>query len=488
MNIKRALISVYNKEGLEDFARFLYENNVEIISTGGTADYLEKKGIVVTRISDYTGFDEILDGRVKTLHPKLFGGILAKDSNKDHEKQLIDNNINKIDMVVINFYPFENIAENTSKEGELLENIDIGGFALLRAAAKNYRDVIPVVDPIDYKHIVDSIEECGDFPLHERRKLALKSFYMASKYDSNIHKVFSELFASEKYEHEFFEILGMLRYGSNPLQEAMLMKFAEKNSIFDYLENLTKHKSPTLRIIKDIKLCYKVASKTEDEILMYTKKGINVFTYYKPSNEDINKIINMKEKLRGGILYTDREELIKEFKDSKLDGVLTSKELEIDNFITYKTMVFKMKKQDFDMDYEFFIDDDLVVKQEVIKLNPDLSEYEKIGFEIAKIHKSDTIVYLRDNKIYSGVQSLLNRNIAVDILPHIVTEAEDSITGGTVIFDSPINTDYVIEKLELWDIEKVILPPALPKDEKYIEMLKEKGINVIVTAKRYHRY
>ncbi|MFN3328960.1 MAG: IMP cyclohydrolase, partial [Fervidobacterium pennivorans] len=186
MNIKRALISVSDKTNIVEFAKQLVERGVEIISTGGTANLLQKEGIPVKQVSDVTGFPEILGGRVKTLHPKIFGGILADLSDKDHIKDLQHNNIDPIDMVVVNLYPFDNVQKKTRDEDTLIENIDIGGVALLRASAKNHRNVIVVCDPSDYDKIIKSIDQCGDVTLHDRRMFALKAFYYTMKYDSTI--------------------------------------------------------------------------------------------------------------------------------------------------------------------------------------------------------------------------------------------------------------------------------------------------------------
>ncbi|ABR31390.1 IMP cyclohydrolase [Thermosipho melanesiensis] len=199
MNIKRALISVSNKSRIVDFAKKLEEFGVEIISTGGTAKLLEENGIRVKRVSKITGFPEILGGRVKTLHPKIFGAILAKFDNKEHLRDLSENDIVPIDMVVVNLYPFEKVAKETRNEETLIENIDIGGVSLLRAAAKNYRDVVVISDPEDYEKVIRSLEECGDVPLQKRRIFALKAFYRTMKYDAEIHSVLSELFASENF-------------------------------------------------------------------------------------------------------------------------------------------------------------------------------------------------------------------------------------------------------------------------------------------------
>ncbi len=205
MNIKRALISVSDKAGLVEFAKNLVDRGVEIISTGGTAKLLSDAGIPVRQVSDVTGFPEILSGRVKTLHPKIFGGILADLGDKSHVKDLRDNFIEPIDLVVVNLYPFDEVQKKTRDEDVLIENIDIGGVALLRAAAKNHRNVVVVCDPADYDKVIKSIDLCGDVQLHDRRMFALKAFYHTMKYDATIHRVLSELFASEKFEHMTFE-------------------------------------------------------------------------------------------------------------------------------------------------------------------------------------------------------------------------------------------------------------------------------------------
>jgi phosphoribosylaminoimidazolecarboxamide formyltransferase/IMP cyclohydrolase len=200
MNIKRALISVSDKRGIVEFTRELRKRDVEIISTDGTANFLENEGIKVTKVSELTGYPEILEGRVKTLHPKIFGAILAKYGNRKHMKELQENDIKFIDLLVVNLSPFEEIAKNTRNEEKLIEYIDIGGVALLRAAAKNYRDVVVLTDPDDYEKVIKSLDECGDVTLHMRRIFALKAFYRTMKYDAEIHSVLSELFASKEFE------------------------------------------------------------------------------------------------------------------------------------------------------------------------------------------------------------------------------------------------------------------------------------------------
>lgn len=182
--IKRALISVSDKTGIVDFARKLEKLDIEIISTGGTAKTLKEAGIKVTNVSDITGFPECLDGRVETLHPRIHGGLLAVRDNEDHMRQMKELGIEPIDMVVINLYPFKKTIEKPGVTlAEAIENIDIGGPAMLRASAKNYKYVTVVIDPSDYETILEEIKENGEVSYITKLKLAQKVFEHTSQYD-----------------------------------------------------------------------------------------------------------------------------------------------------------------------------------------------------------------------------------------------------------------------------------------------------------------
>ena len=170
--IKRALISVFNKEGILDFSKFLSENGVEIISTGGTYKHLKDNGLKVTEVNEVTNFPEMLDGRVKTLHPIIHAGLLALRDNEEHMDTIKERNIDTIDMVIVNLYPFfEKVRENLSFE-EKVEFIDIGGPTMLRAAAKNFQDVVVISDVADYEAVMNEIKETGDVSYALRKKLA----------------------------------------------------------------------------------------------------------------------------------------------------------------------------------------------------------------------------------------------------------------------------------------------------------------------------
>ena len=226
--IKRALISVSDKDGIVDFAKGLKKFGIEILSTGGTAKLLAERGIEVTEVGDYTGFPEMLDGRVKTLHPKVHGGILGRRDLPEHVKAMQEADIPPIDMVVVNLYPFAaTIAKPNCALGDAIENIDIGGPTMVRAAAKNYQHVAVVVDPKDYKTLLSEMDVTGGIIGGDTKfNLAKKAFSHTAEYDSNISNYLTAIDSRGRREG-FPEKLNMnftkvqeLRYGENPHQNA----------------------------------------------------------------------------------------------------------------------------------------------------------------------------------------------------------------------------------------------------------------------------
>jgi phosphoribosylaminoimidazolecarboxamide formyltransferase / IMP cyclohydrolase len=192
MKIERAIISVSNKEGLGDFAVFLKKQGVEIISTGGTKKYLDQLGIDPLEISRYTGFPEIMDGRVKTLHPRVHGGILNIRDKKEHQDAMKDLDIKNIDLIVVNLYPFREVVAKGCTFEEAIENIDIGGPSMIRAAAKNFSFVTVVVDPADYPRVMEDFQVNNGRVSEELRfYLAKKVFTLTSEYDLAIHNYLS---------------------------------------------------------------------------------------------------------------------------------------------------------------------------------------------------------------------------------------------------------------------------------------------------------
>ena len=193
--IERAIISVTDKAGVVDFAKSLSRFGVEILSTGGTAKAMREGGVTVKDISEYTGFPEMLDGRVKTLHPKVHGGLLGMRDNPEHVKMMQEHGIQNIDLLVVNLYQFE---KTVAKEGvtleDAIENIDIGGPAMLRSSAKNFRDVTVIVDPADYEVVLKEMEESGGATsLETRYRLARKVFNLTHQYDGAISRYLSKV-------------------------------------------------------------------------------------------------------------------------------------------------------------------------------------------------------------------------------------------------------------------------------------------------------
>jgi phosphoribosylaminoimidazolecarboxamide formyltransferase/IMP cyclohydrolase len=225
--IKRALISVYDKTGLEGLAKGLHEAGVEIVSTGSTAARIAEAGVPVMKVEKLTGFPECLDGRVKTLHPKVHAGLLADRRNPDHVQQLEDLHVEPFDLLISNLYPFRETVASGAAPDEIVEQIDIGGPAMVRAAAKNHQSVAVVVDPEAYDQVLDAARR-GGFELEERKRLAAKAYAHTAAYDVAVASWFASVYAPDT-ETRWPDVIGavrsrksVLRYGENPHQEAAL--------------------------------------------------------------------------------------------------------------------------------------------------------------------------------------------------------------------------------------------------------------------------
>ncbi|HEX7860645.1 MAG TPA: bifunctional phosphoribosylaminoimidazolecarboxamide formyltransferase/IMP cyclohydrolase [Verrucomicrobiae bacterium] len=241
MKIQRALLSVFDKTGLVPFAKVLADAGVELISTGGTAKALREAGLTVKDLSEHTGFPEMLDGRVKTLHPRVHGGLLYIRGNSSHEAAVQQHNIPPIDLVVVNLYPFEQtIAKPNVTLHEAIENIDIGGPSMLRSAAKNHDAVTVIVDPADYEVVSREIKSSGNTSLETRRRLAAKVYARTSAYDGAIAAHLAKEFGTSETSEELPADLNIraakaqpLRYGENPHQKAAL--YGKFNDYFTQL-------------------------------------------------------------------------------------------------------------------------------------------------------------------------------------------------------------------------------------------------------------
>ena len=228
--IKRALLSVFDKTGMEDFARELARLGVELVSTGGTAKLIAATGAAVRDISDLTGFPEMMDGRVKTLHPKVHGGLLAVRDNPTHKASMDEHQIGAIDLVVVNLYPFEATIAKGAGYDETIENIDIGGPAMIRSAAKNHAYVTVVVDPGDYEAVLEAIRLKGGVPYALRQRLAAKAYARTAAYDSTISNWFARSLGYNDIPYRSFggKLAEVMRYGENPHQWAAFYTNGDK--------------------------------------------------------------------------------------------------------------------------------------------------------------------------------------------------------------------------------------------------------------------
>jgi len=264
MSKKRALISVSDKSGLVDFARFLEEQNYELISTGGTFKHLKEAGLSPIQIDEVTDFPEMLDGRVKTLHPKVHGGLLAVRSNEEHMKTVQEYEIGLIDMVIVNLYPFfENVNKEISLD-EKVEFIDIGGPSMLRSAAKNFNSVVVLTDVDDYEIIKNEMSENGDSTIETRKKLAGKVFNLTSAYDAAI----SRMLLDEEYPtylNASYKKVSDLRYGENPHQSAAYYTSTFENGAMKDFEILGG-KELSFNNLRDMDLCWKVVNEFKEEL------------------------------------------------------------------------------------------------------------------------------------------------------------------------------------------------------------------------------
>ena len=269
-SVKRALISVSDKTGVLEFAQKLHDLGVEIISTGGTSGLLTKHGIPVKQVSDYTGFPEMMDGRIKTLHPKIHGGILGRRDVEGHRQSMEEHDIDPIDLVVINLYPFENtIAREDCLLADAIENIDIGGPAMIRSAAKNFDDVAVVVSSKDYSIVLEEIEGCGRVVTRKTRmRLSRDAYAHTARYDSLISRYLSgQLEDKEDFAPMFqlsFEKIQTLRYGENPHQLAAFYRDPDATSQDIVSAQKIQGKELSFNNIIDLEAAWQLAKDFED--------------------------------------------------------------------------------------------------------------------------------------------------------------------------------------------------------------------------------
>lgn len=501
--IKRALISVYDKSGILELVKFLRKNNVEIISTGGTFKYLKENNIEVTEISEITGSCEMLDGRVKTLHPIIHGGILAMRDNKEHMETLRERNIETIDMVVVNLYPFfEKVKEDLSFE-EKVEFIDIGGPTMLRAAAKNFKDVVVLSNVLDYKRVINEIEENYDVSLKTRKVLAGKVFNLMSAYDAAI----SNFLLQEEEEYpEYLSVsykkLQSLRYGENPHQSAVYYGSCETKGAMNSFKVLNG-KELSYNNIKDVDIAWKVACEFDDEIACCALKhntpcgvaiGDTVLDAYKKAYECDSVSIF------GGIVAVNRtidEDTAKEMSKIFLEVIIapnyTEEALEI--LKSKKNLrVLECKVKPSNKNYMVSVDGGILVQEEDKKLIDELNVVTKkkptddeikdmlFAMKVVKYVKSNAIVVAKDNMAIGIGGGQVNRIWAA-------CEALERGKGATVLAsDAFFPFRDVVEECAKYNIKAIIQPGGSIRDDESIQECDKHDIGMVMTGIRRFKH
>ncbi|SDJ95819.1 bifunctional phosphoribosylaminoimidazolecarboxamide formyltransferase/IMP cyclohydrolase [Natronincola ferrireducens] len=508
--IKRALISVSDKTGIVDFARDLAELGIEILSTGGTAKLLRDAGIKAIDVADVTGFPECLDGRVKTLHPVIHGGILAIRDREEHQKTLEELKITTIDLVVINLYPFK---ETILKEGvtleEAIENIDIGGPTMLRSAAKNHKFVTVVTDPEDYKKVVEEIKVQADTTLKTRYDLALKVFQHTSHYDALIA---SYLGKDKDILRETltltYEKVQDLRYGENPHQQAAFyrevgpqrgtlvegiqlqgkeLSFNNINDANGALELLKEFDEPTVVAIKHTNPCGVASGINIDEAYSkaFEADPLSIFGGIVASNDVIGEKTaeRMKDVFLEVIIAPDfTKEALEIFSEKqnlrliKLPHIKARGEKALD--------IKKVGGGILVQDTNKALIEELKV---VTEAKPTKSQLEDLifAFKIVKHVKSNAIVLVKDKQTLAVGPGQTSRIWA---LKNAIKNSQHILRGSVLASDAFFPFSDCVEEAAKEGITTIIQPGGSLKDKESIQACNEKGISMVFTGMRHFKH
>ncbi|RNB77152.1 bifunctional phosphoribosylaminoimidazolecarboxamide formyltransferase/IMP cyclohydrolase [Brevibacillus panacihumi] len=516
MSVKKALISVSDKTGLIPFARRLAAAGVEIISTGGTAALLKEAGVPVIGISEVTGFPEILDGRVKTLHPNIHSGLLAVRDNEAHQKQLQELNIETIDLVVVNLYPFkQTIAKPDVTFAEAIENIDIGGPTMLRSAAKNHAFVTVVVDSEDYEQVMAEIEAGQDTALETRRRLAAKVFRHTAAYDALISRYLSEQVGEllpESYTVTY-EKAQDLRYGENPHQRAAFYRtplaagasiaYAEQlhgkelsyNNINDADAALAivrefdqpavvaiKHSNPCgVGIGADIREAYQKA---------YEADPVSIFGGIVAANRSIDRdtALMLKETFLEIILAPDFTEealaVLMEKKNLRLLRIptLNQPEANTDNLFRIAPVAGGALVQDYDL--KQLQDEEIRVVTERQPTAEELAQL-KFAWKVVKHVKSNAIVLAKGNMTIGVGAGQMNRVGAAKIA---IEQAGENAQGAVLASDAFFPMPDTVEAAAQAGVKAIIQPGGSVRDQESIDACNRFGITMIFTGTRHFKH
>jgi len=511
--IKRALISVWDKEGIVELAEFLSKNDIEIISTGGTKKVLKNNGIPVTSVSELTNQKEIMDGRVKTLNPKIFAGILANRDKKQHMLDLENENSLLIDLVIINLYPFkEEAVEKKLNHSNAIEYIDIGGPSLLRASAKNHQYVVPLCNVNQYQYFIEIFKENdGLIPIEDRVSFAKKVYKLTSSYDSMIFDYFDNNNDSSNLKISFnnqnFLIDNNLRYGENPHQDACYYKSDNKeevirqlhgkelsyNNYFDIesaIKIVLEFQKPACSIIKHANPCgfgigndnldsYKKAVST-DPVSYFG--GIVAFNHSvdKHVAEEMSKsflecivapgftsdaiaILKKKKNLR--IIIIKKDEILNNIPNYNLRTVFNG-------FLYQKNDCFINKINDFEI---------------VSKRKPTSNEFSslELGWKLVKFVKSNAIVFANHEKLLGVGAGQMSRVDSVKIAIRKSKENDLNLNGSIMASDAFFPFTDSIELASESGIAGVIQPGGSIKDDEIIKIADELNLIMIFTKERH---
>ena len=513
--IKRALISVSDKTGIVELARELDRLGIEIISTGGTSKTLSDAGIKVVNVSDITGFPECLDGRVKTLHPKIHGGLLAMRSNPEHMEQIKELGIDPIDMVIINLYPFkQTILKGHIELEEAIENIDIGGPTMLRAASKNYQDVVVIVDPADYPMIIEELKSSMDVSVKTKFKLAYKVFEHTSHYDTLIAKYMRDKLGEEFFPETLsltFEKVQDMRYGENPHQDAVFYrevganvgcitsskqlhgKELSYNNINDTngaLELLKEFEEPTVVAVKHANPCGVASAENiyEAYLKTYDADPVSIFGGIIAANREIDgRTAAEINKIFVEIVIAPA------YTQEALDILMQKKNIrvmQLDNISArLPAGTYDMKKvaggllvQNYNN--ELFNTGDI---KHVTEKKPTPEQMEDLVFamKVVKHTKSNGIVVAKGKQTLGVGPGQLNRIMAAKIA---IGYAGEKAKGAVLASDAFFPFSDCVEAAAAAGISAIIQPGGAMKDQESIDACGKHDIAMIFTGMRHFKH
>ena len=505
---KRALISVFDKTGILEFAKFLDKKGIEIISTGGTYKYLKENGLTVLDVSEVTNFKEMLDGRVKTLHPNIHGGILAIRDNVEHMETIKNEGIETIDFVVVNLYPFFKEVQTDKSFDEKIEFIDIGGPTMLRSAAKSFKDVTVICNIEDYEKVMQEIENNGDVTFETKKRLAGKVFNLTSAYDAAISNFLLEdeypNYLSMSYEKKFD-----LRYGENPHQSsAYYVSTTESGNMKDF-EQLNG-KELSFNNIRDMDIAWKVVGEFEEPaacaIKHSTPCGVavadNIYTAYTKAH-DCDPV-----SIFGGIVALNREvdsktaeELKKIFLEIVIAPSFTDEALEIlKSKKNLRVIKCNIRQPQDKLEY-VKVDGGLLVQKTNSKMIDEMnvvtektpSKQEKedmlLGMKVVKHVKSNAIVVVKDGMAIGVGTGQTNRIWStVHAIEHAQEKIGKDLTGAVLASDAFFPFRDCVDTANEAGIKAIVQPGGSMRDQESIDACNEHGIAMVFTGIRHFKH